>query len=532
MKFAKPLLMLILALTLFSSMLWAEVPRYINYQGRLTDSTGNPLDTTVSMVFTIYDDSTGGNAKWSETHSSVEVAEGLFDVVLGSVDTLYDSVFNAADRFLGLAVGGNPEITPRTRVVSVAYAYRAASADTAAVALSGPIGQGGWTDDGTVVRLTTSTDNVGIGTSSPSEKLDVEGNVHADGYVSIGNSSPTDTVLRLDIAGRCDSTTPLVNLTHVTSLPWELLNPVFELYNSAYDYKPLTINGAGAIIQRRTNTKMDFDSRDNGVIVNRIAEDTTYFSGGPVGIGTKDPSQILHVAGNAHIDDTLQMRIGAASKMGLGTNEPQTALHIAGSGLAGESSIRIEDTHYAQIWNLETGANGFRLGEEGAPKALTVESATGNVGIGMDDPEHSLDIGGDLKVQTDITVHNRMNILNPGDDIIADYRLQVNGPAKIQSLTLGFDFDSGWMIINPGETLHLAHNLGGDPFEYIVIVYGKNDFGMHQANYGTNAAMAGSMGLMWSGLNGNTIKLMRGALDETGTDTDWDEVRVRIIKNQ
>ena len=34
-------------------------------------------------------------------------------------------------------------------------------------------GQGGWTDGGTVVRLTTSTDSIGIGTSSPSAKLDI-----------------------------------------------------------------------------------------------------------------------------------------------------------------------------------------------------------------------------------------------------------------------------------------------------------------------------------------------------------------------
>lgn len=35
-------------------------------------------------------------------------------------------------------------------------------------------GGGGWTDDGTVVRLTTSTDKVGIGTSSPQAKLEIE----------------------------------------------------------------------------------------------------------------------------------------------------------------------------------------------------------------------------------------------------------------------------------------------------------------------------------------------------------------------
>ena len=42
------------------------------------------------------------------------------------------------------------------------------------------LGQGGWTDDGSVVRLTTSTDKVGIGTTNPgSYKLAVNGDIRA-----------------------------------------------------------------------------------------------------------------------------------------------------------------------------------------------------------------------------------------------------------------------------------------------------------------------------------------------------------------
>jgi hypothetical protein len=41
---------------------------------------------------------------------------------------------------------------------------------------------GGWTDDGSAVRLETGTDSVGIGTAAPSEKLDVAGTAQVTGF--------------------------------------------------------------------------------------------------------------------------------------------------------------------------------------------------------------------------------------------------------------------------------------------------------------------------------------------------------------
>jgi hypothetical protein len=114
-----------------SSLAHSEVPQMINYQGRLTDSDGIPIDATVSITFTIYDDSTGGATIWTETHNSVTVTGGLFDVLLGSTVPVNDSVFSDPIRYLGIIVGGDSEIQPRTRIVTAPYACRAVYSDVA-----------------------------------------------------------------------------------------------------------------------------------------------------------------------------------------------------------------------------------------------------------------------------------------------------------------------------------------------------------------------------------------------------------------
>jgi hypothetical protein len=116
----KLILMWTVALILAASFALADVPPMINYQGRLVDSTGVPKDTTIAMVFAIYDE--GGVLKWTESHREVTVSNGLFNVVLGSVDTIPNSVFSDSARYLGIQVGNDPEYSPRTQLISTPYA--------------------------------------------------------------------------------------------------------------------------------------------------------------------------------------------------------------------------------------------------------------------------------------------------------------------------------------------------------------------------------------------------------------------------
>jgi hypothetical protein len=51
-------------------------------------------------------------------------------VLLGAVTVIPHSVFDGGDKYLSVKVGSDPEVTPRRRVVSVAYAYHSNEADS------------------------------------------------------------------------------------------------------------------------------------------------------------------------------------------------------------------------------------------------------------------------------------------------------------------------------------------------------------------------------------------------------------------
>jgi hypothetical protein len=165
----------------------ADIPKLINYQGMLTDGSGTPLSGLHDIIFKIYNAELGGTQKWAETQSSVSVANGLFNVTLGSSNPI-DLDFDE-DYWLEITVDGET-MPDRLKFTSVGYAYRAQRADTATVALSASASNG-WVDDGGTVRLETGTDSVGIGTSHPKARLEINGQNSEAGFrAAWGGSYP------------------------------------------------------------------------------------------------------------------------------------------------------------------------------------------------------------------------------------------------------------------------------------------------------------------------------------------------------
>ncbi len=101
----------------------------ISYQGRLTDAAGVPLSGDYQMRFALYDVPTNGSPCWEETQT-VTVSEGLFNVLLGSANSIDHSCLTG-DVYLGIKVGDDSEMTPRELLTSVPYAVHAGIQDGA-----------------------------------------------------------------------------------------------------------------------------------------------------------------------------------------------------------------------------------------------------------------------------------------------------------------------------------------------------------------------------------------------------------------
>ncbi len=120
---------------------------------------------------------------------------------------------------------------------------------------------------------------------------------------------------------------------------------------------------------------------------------------------------------------------------------------------------------------------------------------SGNVGIGTPTPSAKLHVVGNVTVTGSYTgPHSR--------------------PA----------YNSGWRAIAVGSYLDLSHGVGGDANNYIVELYGKDDFyGIHQLYYGGCASGSQWFGCYWQRLTNTDIRIQRNPNDNV-----YDSVRVRI----
>lgn len=139
----------------------AQIPETISYQGFLRDADRKPINGNYDITFKIYDDSTGNEELWSEKHNSVQIKNGVFNVILGKTADFSSNGLNF-DKcyYLGIQVGLNSEFNERISLTSSPYSISAKSIKGSE-------------------NTFPSSGNVGIGILEPGEKLQVAGTIHS-----------------------------------------------------------------------------------------------------------------------------------------------------------------------------------------------------------------------------------------------------------------------------------------------------------------------------------------------------------------
>jgi hypothetical protein len=415
----------------------AEIPKLINYQGMLTDDSGGTLTDTVDIVFVVYDDPgpIGGNIKWAETQYDVSVINGLFNVILGSANPI-DLAFDQ-DYWLDVTVEGE-HMPERLKFTSVGYAYRALVADSAVVAESTPTG-GGWTDDGSVVRLNDSDDKVGIGTSSPTYQLEVIRSPFSADVFRVGSDSSwlevkTGGNTRVGLGDGHGNEAGIIYTTETDQGENVIGIAGCEDLGSCYSFLVCNQNGGVGIGTSSPATLLDIRGLPGFPAVARanqigdiswagwrVDRDSTekWF----VGIGNTNDNLLFRreASSNDVVIDTL-------GNVGIGTSEPDRKLHIVGAGprILIESSSGNPEVNFkgagdsgADVWALykETISGDLRFYQNS--NKVTIQNGTGNVGIGTTSPgSYKLAINGDAA--------------KPGGgtwDNFSDARLKNVGPA-------------------------------------------------------------------------------------------------------
>jgi len=257
------------------------------------------------------------------------------------------------------------------------------------------------TTDG-AINIIPTTNNIGIGTTTPATTLDVKGKTNITGNFSVGE---TNNILFVD------NTSERVGIG--TSSPTATFQVVGDLLMGSTT-ESVNIFDSGSSVSLAGYDGSGFNPLDI-----RATGPTQLFlnTDGNIGIGTTTPATTLDVqgktnfTGNFSVGETNNILFvdNTSGRVGIGTSSPTANLHIyensvqsgitVGSGTSGDALLVLDasngDGAGSDYWLMkhERDDNTFQLGYGGVDSDLTIDSS-GNIGIGTTTPLNTLHVNG------------------------------------------------------------------------------------------------------------------------------------------
>ena len=119
-------LLLMISFVFVFQLVIADVPNEIRYNGKLKEYRAE-VNATKSMNFKIYNQLTGGTAKWESGTMSVVVSSGIFSVVLNP-----DIDWRGKDYYLEIEIDSK-KLEPREKLTAMPYALHSNTSEKAIV---------------------------------------------------------------------------------------------------------------------------------------------------------------------------------------------------------------------------------------------------------------------------------------------------------------------------------------------------------------------------------------------------------------
>jgi microcystin-dependent protein len=338
-------------------------------------------------------------------------------------------------------------------------------------------------DDGVSVFFIDDGGNVGIGSTQPTEALDVVGNAvvsgdlavdtnvlfvnSTDNRVGVNTDAPTEA---LDVVGNAvvsgdfavDTNVLFVNSTDNrvgvnTDAPTEALDVVGNAVVSgdlAVDTNVLFVNSTDNRVGVNTDAPMEaLDVVGNAVVSGDLAVDTNVLfvnsTDNRVGVNTDAPTEALDVVGNAVVSGDLSVDTNVLfvnstdNRVGVNTDAPTEALDVVGNAVvSGDLSVdtnvlfvnstdnRVGVNTDAPTEALDVVGNAVVSGDFAVDtNVLFVNSTDNRVGVNTDAPTEALDVVGNAVVSGDFAVDTNVLFVNSTDN-----RVGVNTDAPTEAL--------------------------------------------------------------------------------------------------
>jgi len=393
--------------------------RYLSFQGRLTDSSGNPITSATDFVFKLYDASTGGNKLWdSGTCSITPDQDGIFNTILGSTcgSELTSDVFSEnAEVWLEVTVAGET-LSPRQQIATVAYALNAETlqgypASASAVENTIPVinnsgdlvignfspkiqsTSGTFAIEGQALSLATTTGSNGnitlesdnnitletkdsgvldikLSGSSGNQMRVTDSNITSGALVSVGTDSTGFDLLNLS-SGSSETSVFSVDESGNTSIGGDAyITGNLGVGTTDPDSKLHVVGGDVYIAPDSGYTFNNASANEDLYVYGNLEVDGTIYGdgsgitgisaspGGSDGQVQYNNGGVMGGATNLFYDDTNNL-------VGIGTNSPTSLLHVSGA-VTGKALVIFDETGDQAIFTASaSGTPKFTIANNG-----------------------------------------------------------------------------------------------------------------------------------------------------------------------